>query len=67
MYIASDSFIQAMKTKPYVARLTIADQSVIQGDTIQEIVFRGGTNGETEAFTLGGTVSGSAESAHWKG
>ena len=61
MYIASDSFLQAMKTKPYVASLTLEDESVIQGDAIQEIIFRGGTNGETEAFTLGGAVSGSAE------
>lgn len=61
MYIVSDSFIQAMKHKPYVARLTLEDESTIQGDAIQEIIFRGGTNGETEAFTLGGAVSGSVE------
>ena len=61
MYIVSDSFIQAMKHKPYVARLTLEDKSTIQGDAIQEIIFRGGTNGETEAFTLGGAVSGSVE------
>lgn len=61
MYIVSDSFIQAMKHKPYVARLTLENESMIQGDAIQEIIFRGGTNGETEAFTLGGTVSASVE------
>lgn len=61
MYIVSDSFIQAMKTKPYAARLTLDDLQIIQGDAIQEIIFRGGTNGETEAFTLGGAVAGSVE------
>ena len=61
MYIVSDSFIQAMKHKPYVAKLTMEDESMIQSDAIQEIIFRGGTNGETEAFTLGGAVSSSVE------
>lgn len=61
MYIVSDSFVQAMKHKPYVPRLTLEDQSEIPVDAVQEIIFRGGTNGETEAFTLGGAVSGSVE------
>ena len=61
MYIVSDSFIQAMKTKPYVARLTLEDESMIRGEAIQEIIFRGGTNGETDAFTIGGAVSSSVE------
>lgn len=61
MYIVSDSFVQAMKYKPYVPRLTLEDQSEIPVDAVQEIIFRGGTNGETEAFTLGGAVSGSVE------
>lgn len=61
MYIVSDSFVQAMKYKPYVPRLTLEDQSEIPVDAVQEIIFRGGTNSETEAFTLGGAVSGSVE------
>lgn len=61
MYIVSDSFANAMKTQPYVARLTLDGLHTIQGDAIQEIIFRGGTNGETDAFTLGGAVAGSVE------
>lgn len=61
MYIVSDSFIQAMKHKPYVAILTMEDESIIPSEAIKEIIFRGGTNGETDAFTLGGAVSGSVE------
>ena len=61
MYIVSDSFIEAMKHKPYVAKLTLEDESIIPSEAVQEIIFRGGTNSDTEAFTLGGAVSGSVE------
>lgn len=61
MYTVSKAFTEAMKTRTYSARLTLDGVDVIQGDAIQEIVFRGGTNGETDAFTLGGTVAGSVE------
>ena len=61
MYIVSKAFIEAMKTHTYAAKLTLDGGDVIQGDAIQEIVFRGGANGETDAFTLGGTVASSAE------
>lgn len=61
MYTVSKAFTEAMKTRTYAAKLTLDGVDVIQGDAIQEIVFRGGTNGETDAFTLGGTVASSAE------
>lgn len=61
MYNASKLFTVAMKTRPYTARLTLDDADVIEGEAIQGIVFRGGTNGEQDAFTLGGTVAGSVE------
>ena len=61
MYIVSDSFTNAMKTRPYVARLTLDELDIIQGDAIQEIIFRGGTNSGTDAFTIGSTVAGSVE------
>lgn len=61
MYTVSKVFTEAMKTRTYAAKLTLDGVDVIQGDAIQEIVFRGGTNGETDAFTLGGTVASSAE------
>ena len=61
MYTVSKAFTEAMKTRTYSARLTLDGVDVIQGDAIQEIVFRGGTNGETDAFSLGGTVAGSVE------
>lgn len=61
MYIVSNSFANAMKTQPYVARLTQDELHTIQGDAVQDIVFRGGTNSETDTFTLGGTVAGSVE------
>lgn len=61
MYKVSDSFLAAMKTQSYVARLTMDGTAVIHGDAIQNIVFRGGTNGENDAFSLGGTFASSVE------
>lgn len=61
MYIVSNSFANAMKTQPYEARLTLDGMQPIQSDAVQDIVFRGGTNSETDAFALGGTVAGSVE------
>lgn len=63
MHIVSDSFIKAMRTCPYSVRLTLDGETVIQGEAIQEITFRSGTNADNEAFTLGGTVAGTVEIA----
>lgn len=61
MYKASDSFIAAMKDHPYIAKITLDGADVIQGEVIQEIIFRGGANGDENTFTLGSTVSASIE------
>ena len=67
MYEVSAAFAAAMKNRPYVAKLTLDGNEEISGNAIQDIVFRGGTNGKQDAFSLGGTVSGSVEISLNKG
>lgn len=61
MYEVSAAFAAAMENRPYVARLKLDGNEVIEGNAIQSMIFRGGTNGDQNAFTLGGTVSSSVE------
>ncbi len=61
MYQVSEAFAAAMKSRPYIARITLDGTDVIEGDPVQEIVFRGGANASPDTVTLGGAVSGSVE------
>lgn len=61
MYKVSDSFAAAMRTRPYVVRLTLDGTAGIPRDAVQEIIFRSGAGAESDTFTLGGAVSASVE------
>lgn len=59
MQKVSPAFLAAMGDAPYVARLTLDDTDIIQGDAIHSIDFSGGSSGDNSTITLGGTVAGS--------
>lgn len=61
MQVVSNDFIQGMKSKPYVARITPRGGESLQGDVIKEIVFRGGANSADNTILLGSAYSGSVE------
>lgn len=59
MQNVSAAFLAAMGNAPYIARLTLDGSDIIQGNAIHNIDFTGGSNGDNDAITLGGTVAGS--------
>ena len=61
MQNVSAAFLAASKSLPYIARLTLDDVDIIQGDAIKGVRLVGGSNGQSDVVTLGSTVSGSAE------
>lgn len=61
MQLVSNEFREAMKTNPYIARLTLDGQDVIECDLGKEIYFRGGANTDEERMVLGAAVSSSVE------
>lgn len=61
MQNVSEAFTKAMESRPYIAKITLDDGSIIQGDPIKEINFGGGTNDSNAQVTIGGTVAATAE------
>ena len=61
MYAVSEKFLAAMESRPYIAKITLDGTDIIQGDPIKTITFRGGTNGDDIAVSIGSAVSASVE------
>lgn len=61
MQNVSNAYVAAMATAPYMARLTLDGEDIIQGAAIESIAFSGGANGDSDAVTIGATVAGSAK------
>lgn len=61
MKYVSEKFAEAMKSRPYIARITLDSKDVIQGDPIKNIMFRGGSNGDADAVSIGCVVASSVE------
>lgn len=60
MKVVSDNFAGQMDMYPYIARMTLDDVDIIQGEPIQAISFSGGTNGDNTGVTIGCAVAASA-------
>jgi len=61
MYQVSETFAAAMKSRPYIARITLDGVDTLQGDAVREIIFRRGANADPDMLTLGSAVAGSVE------
>lgn len=61
MQTVSERFAAAMDSRPYIARITLDGQDVIQGDAVGDICFYGGAGDREETVSLGSAVAGSVE------
>ena len=61
MQTVSERFFAAMKTKPYIPRITLESGTIIEGDAISDIMFAGGANASAEHVSIGSTVAATAE------
>lgn len=61
MRVISDELLAALAHRPLIAKITLDGVDIIQGDPVQEIRFRDGTNGDINAVSIGGTVAASVE------
>ena len=61
MKFVSEAFETAMKSRPYIAKVTLDNGAVIQGDPVKTIVFRGASNGDADAVSIGCVIASSVE------
>jgi hypothetical protein len=61
MQVVSEAFATAKADHPYVAKITLDNGTVIQGDHILEIYFRGGANSADSTVAIGSAVAKSVE------
>ena len=57
----TDEFVTAMKHRPYIAEITLDGTDTIQGDPVKSIGFSGGSNGDSDAVSIGCVVAASVE------